>query len=164
MTAEIWTEPTWTIDQIRKLGKRIRSLARTNKLTSTIANALIIMLLLEIAIFFYVGFLPTFMGGTAPFVLPEWFFYVLIVTFMISMSIYLAAGSLRGRLGHLLEVYRKVGIIVETRCAKCNRLDERSWQQNDYVFKDVGTCSCGGSEYISQMYIVPLPLKKASLE
>jgi len=160
MTGEPWTEPNWTVDQVRKLGRRIRSLARTNSLTSVVSTILFSVLMLELAILMYTSFFPLFMGGMPLITLPEWFYSILLVTFMISIVIYAIAGTFNERLNRLLQVYHKVGVVVKMQCTSCNRESERTWQKDDYIFKNEGVCACGGPTFISQMYLMPLPIKK----
>jgi hypothetical protein len=160
MSSEPWSEPTWTVDQVRKLGRRIRSLARTNKFASFVSTVLFSVLMLELVILLYTSFYPMFIGGMALITLPEWFYSTLLVTFMISIVVYAVAGTFNDRLNRLLQVYQKVGIVVKMQCASCSRLSERTWQKGDYIFKDEGVCACGGPTFISQMYLMPLPIKK----
>lgn len=164
MTSKPWTEPTWTVDQVRKLGRRIRSMARTNKITSVASTILLSALMLELAILMYTSFFPMFMPGLPLILLPEWFYSILLVTFMISMVIYAVAGTFNERLNRLLQVYRKVGVVVKMQCTACSRVNERTWQKDDFIFKDEGTCACGGPTFISQMYLMPLPIKKTLSE
>jgi len=163
MTGESWSEPTWSVDQLRKLANRIKSLLRVNKVTSPISTLMLSAFMLEIGLLIYSQFLPLMLPGL-PQILPnpppEWFYGVLILTFMISTVLYIVAGSIHGRLSYLLERYNKVGLVVKIRCEKCGRTDERTWRKDDYIFKDEGVCACGGPRFISQVYVMPLPLKK----
>jgi hypothetical protein len=118
-----------------------------------------LVLMIEFAIWMYTSF-PGIFGMVTYFVLPEWFFGVFFITIMLAMTVYIVSGSIRGRLGHLLNVFRKVGIIVGTRCEACQRTGERTWVKGDFVFKEEGKCACGGSTYVAKMYLMPLPLKK----
>ncbi len=163
MKTEPWIEPTWTVDQVRKLGERIRSLVRTNKLTSVISSLLLVILMLELGVFMYLDFVPRLMYGAPVLGLPDWYFGVLFLTFMVAMVVYLVAGSIAQRLGRLIQVYRKVGVLVKLACSKCGRTSIRTWQKDDYVFKDEGTCACGGPKYVNQMYLMPLQLKEPLL-
>lgn len=160
MTGEPWSEPTWSVDQLRKLGKRIKSLVRVNKVTSPVSSLMLSAFMLEVGLLIYSTFLQGMLPGLPAILLPDWFYGVLILTFMISMAVYFVAGSIHDRLSYLLERYNKVGLVVKIRCEKCGRTDERTWSKNDYIFKDEGTCACGGPQVISQVYVMPLPLKK----
>jgi hypothetical protein len=164
MTGEPWTEPTWTVDQLRKLGKKISSLVRMNKVTSPISTVLVSALMLEVAFFIYLLLMPVMWPGSGSSQILSWLPGVLILTFMISMAVSIVAGSINDRLSYLLERYNKIGVVVKIRCEKCGRTDERTWSKDDYVFKEEGTCACGGPRFISQVYLMPLPLKKALAE
>jgi hypothetical protein len=115
--------------------------------------------MLEFAIWMYTSF-PGIFGMVSYIVLPEWFFGVFFITLMLAFVVYIVAGSIRGRLEHLLRVFQKVGVVVGTRCEACSRDGERTWTKGDFVFKEEGECACGGSTYISKMFLMPLPLKK----
>ncbi|MFX1475249.1 MAG: hypothetical protein ACFFCO_07230, partial [Promethearchaeota archaeon] len=116
MTDEKWQEgPSWTVDRVRKLGQRIKSLARTNRFTSIVSSILMLILMIEFALWMYLSF-PGIFGMGSYIILPDWFFGVFFITIMLAMTVYIVAGSIRGRLGHLLTVFRKVGVIVGTRC------------------------------------------------
>jgi hypothetical protein len=164
MTGEPWSEPTWSVDQLRKLANRIKSLVRVNKVTSPISTLMLTAFMLEIGLLIYAQFLPAMLPGLPRILLPESFFGVLILTFMISTVVYIVAGSIRDRLSYLLERYNRVGVVVKIRCEKCGRTDERTWRKDDYIFKDEGVCACGGPRSISQVYVMPLPLKKPLTE
>jgi hypothetical protein len=161
MPGEPWSEPTWSVDQLRKLANRIKSLLRVNKVTSPISTLMLSAFMLEIGLLIYSQFLPAMLPGLPQILLPEWFFGVLILTFMISTVVYIVAGSIRDRLSYLLERYNRVGVVAKIRCEKCGRTDERTWRKDDYIFKDEGVCACGGPRFISQVYVMPLPLKKS---
>lgn len=118
-----------------------------------------LILMIEFAVLMYTSFGGIFGMGIS-IILPVWFYGVLIVTFMIAMVVYIVAGSVRGQLTRLVQVFRKVGVIAGTRCSQCSRTDERTWVKSDFVFKEEGECACGGSTYISKVYLMPLPLKK----
>ena len=118
------------------------------------------LLVLEIGFFMYF-FFSSLWGMQMP-PPPEWFTGVLLLTFMITITISAVAGSIHDKLIHLLEVYRKVGIVVQIKCARCGRISERTWNKGDYVFKPEGTCACGGETHISKMYMMPLPIKVPS--
>jgi len=167
MTNEPWSEPTWSVEQLRKLGLRIKSLVRVNKVASPISSLLLSIFMLEIGLLIYTYFLQGLLPGL-PVILPvEWmpsFYGLLVLTFMISMVVYVVAGSIHDRLSFLLERYNKVAVVVKLRCEKCGRTDERTWSKDDYVFKEEGTCACGGHQIISQVYLMPLPLKKSLAE
>ena len=161
MTGDPWSEPTWSVDQLRKLGLRIKSLVRANRVTSPISNVMLTAFMLEIGLLIYWQFLPQMLPGLLPLViLPSWYYGVLILTFMISTAVYVVAGSIHDRLAYLLERYNKVAVVVKIRCEKCGRTDERTWKKDDHIFKDEGVCACGGPRTLSQVYLMPLPLKK----
>ena len=159
MTVEVWKEPKPTIDQVRRLIARIRSYARSSRIMSTASSLLLLALMIQMGIMMYAFFLPTFFGGT-PLLLPDWFYYVLVITFAVSMLVFGVASTINNRLNQYILQYRKIGVVSQLRCEACNRTSERVWEKGDYIFKPEGTCSCGGKQVISQMYIMPLPLKK----
>jgi hypothetical protein len=160
MTGEPWNEPTWSVDQLRKLGQRIKSLVRVNKVTSPISSLLLTVVMLEVVLVVYSMFGSLLLPGLPTIVLPSWFYGTLILTVMISFAVTIVAGSIHDRLSYLLERYNKVAVVVKTRCEKCGRTDERTWKKDDYIFKDEGVCACGGPRIVSQVYLMPLPLKK----
>lgn len=159
MTTEPWREPKPTIDQVRRLVERIGSYIRSSRIMSTLSTILLLALMIQLGILMYTSFFPMFFGGI-PIILPEWFYYVLMLTFLFSMVIYGITGTINARLNRYISEYRKIGVVVQLRCAKCNRTSERVWNKDDYIFKEEGTCACGGAQYISHMYIMPLPFKK----
>ncbi len=159
MTVEPWKEPKPSIDQVRKLVERIRSYARSSKIMSMFSTILLLALMVQLGILMYTNFLPIFLGG-AIILLPDWFFYILMITFALSMVIYGVAGTINSRLNRYLIEYRRIGVVVQLRCEECNRTSERVWEKEDFIFKKEGNCACGGTKYISQMYIMPLPIKK----
>lgn len=163
MSVEPWQEPKPTIDQIRRLVDRIRSYARSSRIMSMLSSGLLIVLMLQIGILMYASFLPSFLGGT-PIPLPEWFYYILMITFVLSMIIYGVTGTINSRLSRYLIEYKKIGVVVQLRCEACKRDSERVWEKGDYIFKPEGMCACGGKQFISQMYIMPLPLKTKKTE
>ncbi len=114
--------------------------------------------MIEFAIWMYTS--VPILGMVSYIILPEWFYGVFFITIMVAMVVYVVAGSIRGRLGHLLQVFRKVGVIVGTRCEQCSRTGERTWTKGDFIFKEEGECECGGSTYVAKTYLMPLPLKK----
>ncbi len=160
MSDEKWQEgPSWTVDRVRKLGRRIKSLVRTNKFASRVSSILMLILMIEFALWMYMSF-PIF-GIVIPTTetISTAFLGTFFITIMVAMVVYVVAGSIRGRLNHLLQVFRKVGVIIGTLCSECNRTGERTWAKGDFVFKEEGTCACGGSTYVSKMYLMPLPIK-----
>ena len=163
MTVEVWKEPKPTIDQVRRLIERIRSYARSSRIMSTMSSLLLFILMAQMGIMMYAFFLPSFFGGT-PIYLPDWFFYVLVITFGLSMTIIFISSTINNRLNRFLLEYRKIGVVSQLRCEACNRTSERVWEKGDFIFKAEGTCACGGSQFVSQMYIMPLPLKKKKAE
>ncbi|MDO8057049.1 MAG: hypothetical protein Q6361_09335 [Candidatus Hermodarchaeota archaeon] len=159
MTVEVWKEPKPTIDQVRRLIARIRSYARSSRIMSTASSLLLLALVIQMGIMMYAFFLPSFFGGT-PIFLPDWFYYVLVITFAVSMLVFGVASTINNRLNRYILEYRKIGVVSQLRCEACSRTSERVWEKGDYIFKPEGTCACGGKQVISQMYIMPLPLKK----
>ncbi|MFW9831409.1 MAG: hypothetical protein ACFFD8_06510 [Candidatus Thorarchaeota archaeon] len=163
MTIESWQEPKPTIDQVRKLVERIQSYVRTSRIMGMLSTVLLLVLMIQLGILVYTNFMPIF-WGTPPLLLPDWFYYVLMITFALSMVIYGVAGTINGRLNRYLLEYKKIGVVVQLRCEACNRHSERVWEKDDFIFKEEGICACGGKQFISQMYIMPLPLKKKDSE
>ncbi|MFX1405154.1 MAG: hypothetical protein ACFE9D_11915 [Promethearchaeota archaeon] len=158
MTVESWREPKPTIAQLRRLVERIKSYARTSRFMGYLSTTILTILMIQLGILVYSYFLPIF-WGTSLF-LPEWFYYVMFITFALSMVIYGVTGSINARLNRYIIEYKKIGVVVQLRCEECNRTSERVWEKDDYIFKKEGTCACGGKQFISQMYLMPLPLKK----
>jgi hypothetical protein len=158
MTVKPWQEPKPTIDQLRRLVNRIKSYARTSRFMGYFSTAILIVLMIQLGILVYTQFL-FFLWSTEPLFLPSWFYYVMFITFALSMVVYGIAGTVNSRLNRYLLEYKKIGVVVQLRCQECNRTRERVWEKDDFIFKKEGECACGGSEYISQMYIMPLPLK-----
>ncbi len=159
MTVDPWREPKPTIDQVRRLVQRIQSYVRTSRIMGIVSSILLLALMIQMGILIYMNFLPFFLGGI-PFPLPEWFYYVLMLTFLFAMIVYAITGTVNARLNRYMLEYRKIGVVVQLRCEACDRTSERIWEKEDYVFKKEGTCACGGTQFISQMYIMPLPIKK----
>ncbi|MDO8124087.1 MAG: hypothetical protein Q6364_06875 [Candidatus Hermodarchaeota archaeon] len=159
MTVEPWQEPKPTIDHVRRLVQRIQSYARTSRIMGLISSALLVSLMIELGILMYMTYIPLILTGSG-FPLPQWFYYLLMLTFVLSMVIYGIAGTVNARLNRYILEYRKIGVVVKLQCDECGRTSERIWEKDDFVFKKAGTCACGGSQYISQMYIMPLPLEK----
>ncbi|MFX1540597.1 MAG: hypothetical protein ACFFBX_07480 [Promethearchaeota archaeon] len=159
MTVDPWREPKPTIDQVRRLVQRIQSYVRTSRIMGIVSSILLLALMIQMGILIYMNFLPIFLGGI-PFPLPEWFYYVLMLTFLFAMIVYAITGTVNARLNRYMLEYRKIGVVVQLRCEACDRTSERIWEKEDYVFKKEGTCACGGTQFISQMYIMPLPIKK----
>ena len=159
MTVEVWKEPKPTIDQVRRLIERIRSYARSSRIMSTTSSLLLLALMMQMGIMMYAFFLPSFFGGT-PIFLPDWFYYVLVITFAVSMLVFGVATTINNRLNRYILEYRKIGVVSQLRCEACNRTSERVWEKGDFIFKPEGLCACGGKQFVSQMYIMPLPLKK----
>lgn len=124
-----------------------------------ISTVLLLVLMIQLGILMYTNFMPIF-WGTPPLYLPEWFYYILMITFALAMVIYGVAGTINSRLNRYILEYKKIGVVVQLRCEECNRTSERVWEKEDYIFKEEGICACGGKQFISQMYIMPLPLKK----
>ena len=160
MTVETWQEPKPTIAQLRRLVERIQSYARTSRLMGYLSTAILLILMIQLGILVYSNFFP-FIWGTPLVILPEWFYYIMFITFALSMVVYGVAGTINGRLNRYILEYKKIGVVVQLRCEECNRTSERVWEKDDFVFKKEGMCACGGTKYISQMYIMPLPLKKS---
>lgn len=158
MTVESWQEPKPTIDQLRRLVNRIKSYVRTSRFMGYFSTAILIVLMLQLGILVYTQFL-FFLWTPEPLFLPNWFYYVMFITFALSMVVYGIAGTVNSRLNRYILEYKKIGVVVRLRCEECNRTRERVWEKDDFIFKKEGECACGGSEYISQMYIMPLPLK-----
>jgi hypothetical protein len=163
MTVEPWREPKPTIAQLRRLVERIKSYARTSRLMGYLSTAILTILMIQLGILVYSYFIPIFWGTPFP-PLPEWYFYVMFITFALSMVVYGVTGSVNARLNRYIIEYKKIGIVVQLKCEECNRTSERVWEKDDYIFKTEGTCSCGGQQFISQMYLMPLPLKKGGKE
>jgi hypothetical protein len=115
---------------------------------------------LEVGLFIYASFAPLMLPGSTVGQLASYLVGPLVLTGMVSMAVYIVAGNINDRLSYLLERYNKIGVVVKIRCEKCGRTDERTWSNNDYIFKEEGTCACGGPRFISQVYLMPLPLKK----
>ncbi|MFX1491321.1 MAG: hypothetical protein ACFFBU_03620 [Promethearchaeota archaeon] len=159
MTVDPWREPKPTIDQVRKLVQRIQSYVRTSRIMGIVSSILLLALMIQMGILIYMNFLPFFLGGI-PFPLPEWFYYVLMLTFLFAMIVYAITGTVNARLNRYMLEYKKIGVVVQLRCEACDRTSERIWEKEDYIFKKEGTCACGGTQFISQMYIMPLPIKK----
>lgn len=159
MTVDPWREPKPTIDQVRRLVQRIQSYVRTSRIMGIVSSILLLALMIQMGILIYMNFLPFFLGGI-PFPLPEWFYYVLMLTFLFAMIVYAITGTVNARLNRYMLEYKKIGVVVQLRCEACDRTSERIWEKEDYVFKKEGTCACGGTQFISQMYIMPLPIKK----
>jgi hypothetical protein len=163
MTVEPWQEPKPTIDQLRRLVTRIQSYARTSRIMGYLSATILIVLMIQLGILVYSNFFPFFWG--TPFIpLPEWFYYVMFITFALSMLVYGVTGTINGRLNRYILEYKKIGVVVQLRCDQCKRTSERVWEKEDFVFKKEGLCACGGTQFISQMYIMPLPLKKGGTE
>ncbi len=49
---------------------------------------------------------------------------------------------------------KQVKTITVVKCTKCSFKMERDFQKGDFVFKRLGTCSCGGELYIDAIYNV----------
>ncbi len=163
MTVEPWQEPKPTMDQLRRLVARIQSYARTSRIMGYLSTIFLIGLMLQFGILVYSQFLY-FLWFPAPIYLPEWFYYVMFITFALSMVIYGLANTVNARLNRYIIEYRRIGVVVQLRCEECNRTSDRVWEKDDFVFKKEGQCACGGTQYVSQMYIMPLPLKDKDKE
>ncbi len=161
MTVEPWREPKPTIEQVRRLVERIRSYARSSRIMGLLSTISLLVLMGQLGILVYTNFIPIFWGGS-PIYLPDWFYYIMMITFALSMVIYGLTATINGRLNRYMLEYKKIGVVVQLRCEQCNRTSERVWEKEDFIFKNEGVCACGGSQYISHMYIMPLPLKKDS--
>jgi hypothetical protein len=124
-----------------------------------LSTGVLLILMIQLGILVYSQFFP-FFWGTPIIFLPEWFYYVMFITFALSMIVYGAAGTINSRLNRYILEYRKIGVVVQLKCEECNRTSERVWEKDDYIFKKEGLCECGGTQVVSQMYLMPLPLKK----
>jgi len=92
------------------------------------------------------GSLASFFGGT-PLYLPDWFYYVLVITFAVSMLVFGVASTINNRLNRYIIEYRKIGVVSQMRCEVCNRTSERVWEKGDFIFTDL--------RYLCFRYLIP---------